>query len=413
MMRNEDAPSLRVDVERVAREIAALHTQGQTSEALALAERAASSFPGSALAHVNLGYLRVVTADYPGALDAYDRALQLDPAHPEARRGRAVARRQLGEDVVGDSISIVPFTGDATQHALDVVILLGLGGGNVVIDELFDSTQIRAIKLMVDLHGDAPLPDCDLIFNGIGDVDAAAGALERATRLLRDARVPVLNDPAAVAHTGRAEQAARLALAGARTPWTRRIPAQAIAALSAPVLVRAPGFHAGRYFERIDSERDRERVAAAMPPGDVFAIEWIDTSDREGLYAKYRVVFVGGVLYPAHLAISRDWKVHYFSAEMASSPSFRARERAFLDDPAVSLGAQTWALLGRIAGDTNLTYGGIDFAIGTDGELVVFECNATMAVRYPPDEEMWSYRRPAVDAIRAAMRKTLADYSST
>ena len=71
------------------------------------------------------------------------------------------------------------------------------------------------------------------------------------------------------------------------------------------------------------------------------AIRWrSNTSMRaepDGMARKYRVMFIGGVAYPLHLAISADWKVHYFTAAMAADPAFRAEERRFLDDmPAVA-----------------------------------------------------------------------------
>jgi hypothetical protein len=357
--------------------------------------------------------MRIVTHDFAGALAAYERALQLVPAHPEARRGRAVARRKLGEDVLGDSISVVPYTGPPSQRVLDVVALLSLQGGNVVLDELFDSRHVRLIKLMVDLHGDASLPVCDVIFNAIGDVDCAPDALGKAADLVRGCEVRVLNHPDSVRSTGRIAQANRLATLGARTPRIRRVEPANLSLLDAPVLVRAPGYHAGRYFERLDSDTDRSRVVQSMPPGELLAIEWIDTRDPHGMFAKYRVVAIDGALYPAHLAISSEWKVHYFSAEMASSAAYRAREQAFLQSPKDAIGEAAWDLLERIASGTGLQYAGIDFALDARGEVVAFECNATMAVRYPPDEPLWAYRRPAVDAIREAFTRMMRRYSST
>jgi hypothetical protein len=35
-----------------------------------------------------------------------------------------------------------------------------------------------------------------------------------------------------------------------------------------------------------------------------------------------------------------------------------------------------------------------------------------MAVRYPPQEPIWDYRRPAVDAVLGAVREMLVRYSS-
>jgi glutathione synthase/RimK-type ligase-like ATP-grasp enzyme len=124
------------------------------------------------------------------------------------------------------------------------------------------------------------------------------------------------------------------------------------------------------------------------------------------------VMLVDGELYPLHLAIATDWKVHYFSAQMAASAVYRDREARFLADPQRALGERAWAALQRVAQSLFLKYAGIDFAIDANGRVVVFETNATMAVRYPPQEPIWDYRRPAVDAVLGAVREMLVRYSS-
>jgi ketosteroid isomerase-like protein len=104
--------------------------------------------------------------------------------------------------------------------------------------------------------------------------------------------------------------------------------------------------------------------------------------------------------------------VHYFSAQMAERPDYREREERFLDNPQSELPAAAWDALEAIAARTQLDYFGIDFGLDRAGALVVFECNATMAVRPPPEAPMWSYRRPAADAIRRAVHEMLQRYSS-
>jgi len=55
--------------------------------------------------------------------------------------------------------------------------------------------------------------------------------------------------------------------------------------------------------------------------------------DEDGWYRKYRVIFVDGVPYPYHLAISRSWIVHYRTSAMSEATWMRDEERRFLDDP--------------------------------------------------------------------------------
>jgi hypothetical protein len=123
---------------------------------------------------------------------------------------------------------------------------------------------------------------------------------------------------------------------------------------------------------------------------------------------KYRVMFIDGVAYPVHLAISADWKVHYFTADMVRNAAFREEERRFLDDMPAALGARAMTALGQICTTLGLEYAGIDFALAADGSVLLFEANATMALVPPGGDSIWDYRRPAIEAaLKAAARMVL------
>jgi hypothetical protein len=122
---------------------------------------------------------------------------------------------------------------------------------------------------------------------------------------------------------------------------------------------------------------------------------------------KYRVMFIDGVLYPLHLAVSADWKVHYFSADMARNAAFREEERRFLLDMPGALGARAMRALERVRAALGLEYGGIDFAVAPDGAVLLFEANATMALVPPAPGEIWDYRRAAIDTALNAARVML------
>ena len=118
---------------------------------------------------------------------------------------------------------------------------------------------------------------------------------------------------------------------------------------------------------------------------------------------KYRAMFIDGALYPWHLAIAPDWKVHYFTAAMAANPAHREEERRFLDDMPGVLGSRAVLALGAIGKTLGLDYAGIDFALTQDGSVLVFEANATMVIGPPGPEPIWDYRRrAAADALAAA-----------
>ncbi len=398
--------------EVLAREVERLYRDGRSDDAFALALEAAARFPQSSLALTNAGYFYILRGEPALAAGAYEAALRANAANAEARRGLAVAQTQCGRAAQGDSTTVVSYRG--TARPVRVLVPITLGSGNVVTDNLFDDRVFEVTKLAVELHPlGAALPEHDVVFNAVGDADSSRDALAKARLLLSRTRRRILNAPDYVAITGRVAQSMRLCgLEDVVVPRIASLSRDEARAIATPVLLRAPGFHAGEHFLRVDEADGLDAALAQLPGDEILAIEVLDTREPDGTYAKYRVILVDGVLYPLHLAISPDWKVHYFSAHMAADAGYREREAQFLTDPRRALGERAWRALERIANTLFLKYAGIDFGIDAQGRVIVFECNATMAVRYPPEEARWTYRRPAVDAVLNAMREMLLRYSS-
>jgi hypothetical protein len=176
-------------------------------------------------------------------------------------------------------------------------------------------------------------------------------------------------------------------------------------------LVRAPGFHTGHHFARVATPNALADAVAGFPGDDVWLIELLDARDGERMFRKFRVMFVDGRLYPLHLAISPDWKVHYFTADMAQSDANRRRDAEFLADMASVIGPRGMAALERINSTLGLDYGGIDFAVNGDGDILFFEANATMVVLPPSHDHKWAYRRQAFAGVYSAVRGMLTKRS--
>jgi glutathione synthase/RimK-type ligase-like ATP-grasp enzyme len=140
-----------------------------------------------------------------------------------------------------------------------------------------------------------------------------------------------------------------------------------------------------------------------LPGDELLVIEYLDARGDDGNARKYRVMMVGGQVYPLHLAISRNWKVHYFTSDMADQPDHRAEEARFLADMPVALGDKAMKALVRIRDVLGLDYAGVDFGLGRDGDLLLFEANATMVIAVPDADERWAYRRTAIDRIIEAV----------
>lgn len=171
-----------------------------------------------------------------------------------------------------------------------------------------------------------------------------------------------------------------------------------------PLLIRAPGFHMGLNFVRVEEPNALCASVAELPGNEVIVLQYLDGSASDGNIRKYRVLMVGEELYPVHLAIARDWKIHYFSADMADNSEHRAEEALFLNNMERVLGPEVMRRLRLIQETLGLDYGGIDFGLNTRGEMLLYEANATMAVYRPDADPKWDYRRPSVDRIYAAVQ---------
>jgi hypothetical protein len=403
--------------------------RGDTANARALFTQALTHHPIATIAHVNLGQALLEQGEVASAEAQFIAALGLDPDFFAAHHGLALLYERIGDPLRAErqlerafekrAAWTLPYTGTATP--LRVLLLVSARGGDIVTHPFLDDRIMQTTMFVPEgFRSGMTLPAHDVVFNGIGDADRCRKSLERARPLLDVTRARVINAPERVLATARDETAERLGqIPGVVVPRTERFARNAITAANMtergwkfPLMVRAPGYQAGRHFERAD-EPDALADALARVPGDeLFAIEFVDTRDADGCVRKYRVLFIDGRVYPVHLAISNAWKVHYFSADMAERSDHRAEEGRFLAGMRGILGVPAMAALEEIARMLDLDYGGIDFGIDAAGNVVVFEANATMAV-YPPAGDLYAYRRPAFDAVIGAVRDMIAARSAT
>lgn len=386
--------------------------------------------PQQALTHVGLGNVLMLLDELPAAEAEFRTALALEPEMSVAHQGLAcIFHRRAEPDKAGHHLNLA-FRKQALftlgyrgpGQPVGLLILASALEGNIPWNTLIDSTIFQASVIAVEyFDAQAALPPHRLVFNAIGDAELCPEGLRLAQRIAARTRAAVINRPEAVMQTGRLANARRLSgLPGVTAPRIVAIgkadhdAAQTLDSLTGqgfafPLLLRVPGFHGGSYFTRVDGP-EAFRAAFGDLPGDAaLAIEFLDPGADDALFRKYRVLSIDGALYPLHLAISRQWKVHYFSSEMAANADFRREEAAFLGDFRACLGAAAIAALEGIAATLGLDYCGIDFGVDRQGNILLYEANSTMSIAALPDETQWDYKRPAVArAIRAARRMLLA-----
>jgi hypothetical protein len=416
-------------LQRLPNHLSALHglgrlayRSGYRSAARTAYEQLVGHWPLDTAGRINLGSLLYEDGDPAGARLQFQAALALDGALTDPHRGLARIAQDFDEQEAADlhwrqsfpgqAVATQPYRGDG--EPVPLLMLVSTRGGNIPTQHILDDRVHAATVLYADYYRpDLPLPPHGLIFNTIGDADRCGPALAAAQAIVARSGKPVINHPVRVCETDRATNAQRLGrLPGVRAPRIQKLRRGDIgnlAGLEFPLLLRAPGFHTGQHFLRVETRQDVAQAAATLPGDELLAIEFLDARGADGLARKYRVMCIGGAFYPLHLAISADWKVHYFSADMLDREAHRAEERHFLEAMPAVLGPRAMAALAHIAETMGLDYAGVDFAVRADGALLLFEANATMVINPPAPEPVWDYRRqPAARALAAAQELLVA-----
>jgi hypothetical protein len=392
---------------------------GYRSAARTAYQQAVQHHPGNKIAHVNLANVLREQQDLSGARRHYEHALAIDPDLHEAHQGMAWVLGQLGEEgaaqhrqrgYVGHAVVSRAYRGTGTGVAL--LLLVSVDSGNVATQLWLNDRHFAVTAIYAEFY-DArmALPAHALLVNAIGDADLCGLALDRAEQIVARSVAPVINRPERVRLTGRADNARRLSsIDGLIAPVIHAFSPAAVptaAELGFPLLLRRPGFHNGEHFVRVDTSAGLAPAITALGGNELLAIQYLDARGADGMTRKYRVMFVDGVAYPLHLAIASDWKVHYVKSEMAHNAAYRDEERRFLEDMPGVLGARAMGALRQICSTLDLEYAGIDFGLASDGSVLLFEANATMIVVPPSPDQMWDYRRRAIDNVLQAATQML------
>jgi len=401
-----------------------LFNTGYTRAARTAYTAAVNYYPDEPLGHIGLAEIHVHEGDLAAALTHFEFALKLDQGSIPAHQGMSVVLLGMGEEEkarvhrqqgfynwLGNPL---PYRGGGEPIAL--LILMSASCGNVPWLKLVDDHIFLTTALVPECY-DRPLPPHQLVFNSIGDPDLCQASLEAAAALLKQTAAPVINRPEAVLATGRAANALRLGdTPGVIAPRIAKVTRSVLAGeqgvsevarhgLSFPLLLRCPGFHSGQHFVLVERPEELRSAAAALPGDELLVLEYLDARGRDGKARKYRVMIIDRQLYPLHLAISNEWKVHYYSGQMKDHPVHQAEESRFLNDMPRALGTKAMVALENIGQVLRLDYCGVDFGVREDGSVLLFEANATMTIMPPGPDKQWDYRRAAIDnALQAARR---------
>ena len=349
------------------------HRRGRRTAARLAHERSLGARPDSPVAHVNLA--NILMED--GALNSHARTIcwrfastpALPPpiaASPASTTSTAIARAKIHWALAGE--------GGCERRAkrgvgpgVPVLLITSAKLGNMPISPWLDDGLFDAHIIEAESFGGDVLPPHALMINLIGDADLCADALGRAEKIAALSHAPLLNPPALVAATGRLDNARRLgALPGVETPRMRLFSRQDLSEIdneTFPLLLRAARVSRRAALHRVERREDLAAALATLPGDEIIVMSPLDARGADGRHRKYRAMAIGKKWFPLHLAVSADWKVHYFSADMGARPEPRAEERRFLDCMPSALGARASAALAAIAETVGLDYFGVDFAL--------------------------------------------------
>ena len=297
-------------------------------------------------------------------------------------------------------------------------------GGNTPIDFLLENSgiELQTLYVLADVELPVPLPEHDVAIVIASDSDECAEALCKIDAVAARWPRPLLNAPRLIRKLDRDKLHRLLSgISGLDIPATEIVtrtqllavsdgeanPASVAAELEFPFILRPRGSHAGVGLAKIDDVAAIARYLAEWPEQQFFAAPFIDYSGRDGLFRKYRIVFIGGKPYACHMAVAEHWDIWYLNAGMAFDAGKRLEEERFMRNFDHDFALRHRGALTAIAERIGLDYFTIDCAENRKGELVIFEADNTAVVHNMDSPEVFPYKGPQMrrvfDAFAAMM----------
>jgi hypothetical protein len=302
-------------------------------------------------------------------------------------------------------------------------------GSNTPIEFLLEESCIELMMLYVVGETDlpVPLPDHDVAIVIASDSEDCREALRKIDAAASRWPRALLNPPKRVCNLDRDKLHRLLSgVAGLRIPATigvmrdqLSVAAKSDAALAGiaaelafPVIARPRGSHAGVGLAKIDDAAAMARYLEEREEQEFFVSPFVDYAGEDGLFRKYRVVFVDGRPYACHMAIADRWDIWYLNAQMSHSATKRLEEETFMRTFDIGFGRKHQAALAGMAERIGLDYFIVDCAEAGDGALLIFEADNTAVVHNMDPSDIFPYKPPQMrrifDAFAAMLERRVA-----
>jgi len=297
-------------------------------------------------------------------------------------------------------------------------------GSNTPIEFLLQESGIELTVLYVipQVELPAPLPDHDIAIVIASDSEDCSDALRKIDGAALRWPRPLLNPPQRITNLDR-DKLHRLlrGIEGIDIPATicatraqlldaaeSRLALPDIAAeLEFPVIVRPRGSHAGVGLAKVDDRAAIGRYLAERPEREFFVARFVDYASEDGLFRKYRVVFVEGKPFACHMAIADRWDIWYLNAGMSDNAAKRLEEETFMRTFDIGFARRHRTALAGMADRIGLDYFTIDGAENRRGELLIFEADNTAVVHNMDSPELFPYKPPQMRVIFEAFAAML------
>ena len=413
--------------------VQALTATRQYIIAKALLQELLGEQPDDASFHHQLGKVNYELEDVTAAIECFENAIALNPRDAGSLYWLGGIRQQMGDNdaartAYAQAAEIQPLIRRPAVKSpaeFRVLALHAPFGGNTPMEYLFKHADYETdtLAMFENKAYDAETfrQGIDVVVNLISDVDQATAILPQAADLVDRLGKPTINDPRKILRTTRDMVAELLiGIQGCRVPNILRQQAGTTLSVedlrqtfpsATSILARPVGTHGGDDFDKIDTIADLTAHLAKPAETDRYFIEYADYRSADGFFRKYRFIFVDGQVLPYHLAIADEWKVHHVNTDMANQIWMQQEEAAFLNEPTRVFSERHYQALRGIHQRIGLEYAGIDCALDVNGDLLVFEVNASMLVHN--DNAGFSYKDPAVRRIKVAFDAMLARFAKS
>jgi len=306
----------------------------------------------------------------------------------------------------------------ATKPRLRVLALAAATdmGSNMPIEFLLDDSDVELMTLYVtpEIELPASLPDHDIAIVIASDSEECRNALRKIDRVALRWQRPLLNPPQLVSNLDRDKLHRVLdGIVGVEIPATAVVAREQLSLLSPPadafrdvavdlafpVIVRPRGSHAGAGLAKLDDRDAIKRYLDARQEQEFFVARFVDYSNDDGLFRKYRIVFIDGQPYACHMAVADRWDIWYLNAGMSASASKRLEEQNFMQTFDIAFARRHATALAEIAKRIGLDYFTIDCAETKNGSLLIFEADNTAIVHDMDPPDIFPYKAPQMRKV--------------